>query len=585
MNERPKRPILFAMRVGAASAAVMTLSATGGQGQPPPPPAPASTRDALQWVLPVVQAPRVLRRTFDSRAAMAKVSYFIYTPEVYDAQKDQRFPVLYWLHGSGGGLPGVPQLARHFDAAIRAGKVPPMLVVFANGLPQGMWCDSKDGKTPVETVVMKELLPHIDATFRTIATREGRLVEGFSMGGYGAARLGFKYHEVFGAVSILAGGPLDLEFRGPRATARPEERERLLKAVYGGDLEYFKANSPWVLAEQNAAALRDKTRVRLATGEQDSTFDLNRRLSEHLKQLNIPHTFKDLPGVDHNPTALLNALGESNWEFYRAVFGGKAVAAAEPPALRIENFQLTGERWTCTADGKPLSGILLKPEGAGPFPAVLLSHGLGGNAQGIMRSQGREFLKMGFLCIATDYTHARQGGASGAGRPRGSAARVDFSQAGARPENIRRARACVEILRSLPAVDGQRIAAFGHSMGGFVTIGLAATATKLLKAAAITGGGLAGEPDRAGPTVEAARKIRTPFLILHGSNDRTVRPEQSLRLKEALDANHVPNERHVFEGVGHNIHPQNPDEMYRLLRDWFIQQSVLPPTQEKPTKP
>ena len=198
-----------------------------------------------------------------------------------------------------------------------------MLVVFPNGLPQGMWCDSKDGTTPVETIVMKELLPHIDASFRTIATREGRLVEGFSMGGYGAARLGFKYPEVFGAVSILAGGPLDLELCGPRAAARPRERERLLKAVYGGDMAYFRTNSPWMLAEQNAAAIRNKTRVRLATGERDSTFDLNRRLSEHLKQLNIPHTFKGLPGVDHNPMALLNALGESNWEFYRAVFGGK----------------------------------------------------------------------------------------------------------------------------------------------------------------------------------------------------------------------------------------------------------------------
>src|SRR5439155_2864928 len=138
-----------------------------------------------------------------SSAAGANVSYFIYTPEAYDTAKEQRFPVLYWLHGSGGGLAGVPRLVSHFDGAIRAGKIPPMLVVLPNGLASSMWCDSKDGKVPMETIVLKELLPVIDATYRTIATREGRILEGFSMGGYGAAHLGFKHPELFATISIL----------------------------------------------------------------------------------------------------------------------------------------------------------------------------------------------------------------------------------------------------------------------------------------------------------------------------------------------------------------------------------------------
>jgi hypothetical protein len=89
----------------------------------------------------------------------------------------------------------VGPLAAYFDPAIRAGKVPPMLIVFPNGLPNGMWCDSKDGRTLMETMLVKELIPHIDVTFRTPAARDGRIIEGFSVGGYGAARLGRKYHE------------------------------------------------------------------------------------------------------------------------------------------------------------------------------------------------------------------------------------------------------------------------------------------------------------------------------------------------------------------------------------------------------
>jgi enterochelin esterase-like enzyme len=271
-----------------------------------------------------VRAPRVEFHTFESQAAKSKVSYHLYTPEVYDMEKERRFPVLYWLHGSGGGLAGIAPVAAWFDAAIREGKIPPMLVVFPNGLASSMWCDSKDGAVPMETIVIKELLPHIDATARTIATREGRIVEGFSMGGYGAARLGFKYPQLFGAVSILAGGPLDLDFAGPRATGNPAERERILKSTFGGDLDYYRSQNPITVAEQQADAVRGKVRVRMAVGARDNTGPLNRAYAEHLKKLNIAHTFTVVPGVGHDTLALLKGLGEANWEFYRLSFATNA---------------------------------------------------------------------------------------------------------------------------------------------------------------------------------------------------------------------------------------------------------------------
>lgn len=278
-------------------------------------------------VTPPVRAPRVEFHTFESKVAKAKVSYHLYTPEIYDAEKERRIPVLYWLHGSGGGLQGIAPVSAWFDAAIRAGKIPPMLVVFPNGLASSMWCDSKDGAVPMETIVIKELLPHIDATARTIATREGRIVEGFSMGGYGAARLGFKYPQLFGAVSILAGGPLDLDFAGPRATGNPAERERILKGTFGGDLDYYRAQNPITVAEQQAEAVRGKVRVRMTVGSRDNTGPLNRAYSEHLKKLNIAHTFTIVPGVGHDTLALLKGLGEANWEFYRAVCTNKPSAS------------------------------------------------------------------------------------------------------------------------------------------------------------------------------------------------------------------------------------------------------------------
>ena len=62
-----------------------------------------------------------------------------------------------------------------------------MIVVLPNGLKDGWWVDMADGSQPVESVILKDLIPHVDATYRTISDRRGRAVEGFSMGAGGAA--------------------------------------------------------------------------------------------------------------------------------------------------------------------------------------------------------------------------------------------------------------------------------------------------------------------------------------------------------------------------------------------------------------
>ncbi|WP_434479637.1 alpha/beta hydrolase [Gemmatimonas sp.] len=174
----------------------------------------------------------------------------MYTPPQYDSEPARRFPVLYWLHGSGGGLGGIAILTAYFDDAIRAGRTPPMLVVFPNGMASSMWADSKDGRVPMESMVVRDLVPHVDATFRTVATRDGRLLEGFSMGGLGASRWGLRYPEVFGAMSMFAAGPLDLDFNGPRATGNLAERAQILRDVYSDDMTYYVAQNPFTVAEQ-----------------------------------------------------------------------------------------------------------------------------------------------------------------------------------------------------------------------------------------------------------------------------------------------------------------------------------------------
>ena len=325
---------------GLVISAIFLASATPVAAQQPS----ATVDRSLPWVTEDAEVPRVAFRTFESQAAAGPVSYHVYAPAEYD-ESGSRLPVLYWLHGTLGGVAGIRPLAAHFDAEIRAGRMPPMLVVFVNGLPRRLWADSKDGSAPVETVFITELIPEVDRSFRTVAAREGRILEGFSMGGYGAARLGFAHPDLFAGISILAGGPLDLDLDGPRARRNPRLREFLVRDVCGGDLEYFKAISPWALAETAAAALRDRqTVIRQAVGTRDDTRDLNRQFHERMAALGIDHAYHEIPDVGHDAAAVLAA---TDGDFYRRALGA-------PPARdrtnAVEDAAPSRDRQRCRGE-------------------------------------------------------------------------------------------------------------------------------------------------------------------------------------------------------------------------------------------
>ncbi len=131
---------------------------------------------SMDWVDPDRTETELLKyKTFRSKTINADVSFMVYLPPDYEQQKDKRYPVLYNLHASGGTprRDGV-EIVRRVDRAIRAGVLVPLIVVCPNGLRGAtMYSDSKDGEYPVESVIVKDLIPHVDATYRTIADRKG----------------------------------------------------------------------------------------------------------------------------------------------------------------------------------------------------------------------------------------------------------------------------------------------------------------------------------------------------------------------------------------------------------------------------
>ena len=284
-----------------------------------------------QWVTPAVDAPGVEQHTFESAAAGTTVSYHIYIPLEY-ATSSCRLPVLYWLHGLGGGVNGIAPLRDLFDNAIAMGQIPPMLVVFPNGLSFSMWSDSVNGNVPMESVVIDELIPEVDSRFRTVASREGRIVEGFSMGGYGAARFGFIHRDLFAGVSILGAASLQLDFLDapPDSMIPPQLRTFIYAQVWGSDPDFFLEQSPWTITTQNATLIINSGLVvRQAVGQLDSLAPTNLAFQQHMTDLGIPSTFAYPAGIGHSAIPLLVAMGDSNWEFYRSVFEGLCSCPAD----------------------------------------------------------------------------------------------------------------------------------------------------------------------------------------------------------------------------------------------------------------
>ena len=287
------------------------------------PPAPQLvTVSSRSWVNPDASPPLTTFETFQSQAVGGPVGYSLYLPPCYDENQQARYPVIYWLHGMGGDPRRGGTFVRMLDEAIRAGIAPAAIAVLPNGGPAGFYCDWPGGQLPIESVIINELIPHIDATYRTISERAGRCIEGQSMGGFGAAHLGFKYPDLFCAISISAGALIDFTESRPSDDVR---RKRVFDTVWGGDMARFYADDPSALARANADRVRGRTAVRSFCGDQDSLLGRNDLFHELLLELGIEHEYTLVPGAGHGYDEKMERLGVGHFAFFRRAFSGVPV--------------------------------------------------------------------------------------------------------------------------------------------------------------------------------------------------------------------------------------------------------------------
>ncbi len=211
---------------------------------------------------------------------------YVYTPAEYDSDPDKRYPVLYLQHGGGEDETGWSNQGRMdniMDNLIARGQAVPMIVVMDRGY--ATLANSQDSVTSrnmfdftaFEWVVVQELIPMIDAGYRTLAERNKRAIAGLSMGGFQSWSIGLSHKDLFAYV----GG-----FSGSGMAAYPE-------------------NYP--------ASLNDQMRllyVSTGTAESEQMYAGVKAFHDMLDSNGVNHIYYESPGTAHEWLTWRRSLGQ-----------------------------------------------------------------------------------------------------------------------------------------------------------------------------------------------------------------------------------------------------------------------------------
>ena len=136
---------------------------------------------------------------------------FVYTPPDYDKDQSKKYPVLYLQHGWGEdetawSTQGHVNLI--MDNMIAEGKVKPFIIVMTYGMTNNVRIGGMGSFKiePFETVLVKELIPYVDANFRTLSDQPNRAMAGLSMGGMETKTITLRNLDVFSHICLLSGG-------------------------------------------------------------------------------------------------------------------------------------------------------------------------------------------------------------------------------------------------------------------------------------------------------------------------------------------------------------------------------------------
>lgn len=238
-------------------------------------------------------------RTLKSEILKAERKYSIYLPPGYE-ESDQSYPVLYLLHGSGDDHTGWVQFGQVqyiADKTITDGKAARMIIVMpdANTERRGYFNDIR-GDFNYEDFFFKELIPHIEQTYRVRKERRYRAISGLSMGGGGTIFYSLHRPDMFAAAAPLSAsaGSWNIEQQKIRLG---ESASKVTKKQLE---DYFNRHSiEGILKNASKESLDEIKRIRwyISCGDDDFLYEGNALMHIAFKKNEIPHEYRVKDGA------------------------------------------------------------------------------------------------------------------------------------------------------------------------------------------------------------------------------------------------------------------------------------------------
>jgi enterochelin esterase-like enzyme len=212
---------------------------------------------------------------YDSTTVGAKRKAQVYTPPGYS--KDQKYPVLYLLHGIGGdenewARGGSPQVI--LDNLYADKKIVPMIVVLPNGraakdvTPRDPIPKQSPAFAAFEKDLLTDLIPFIEKSYSVKADRESRALAGLSMGGGQSLNFGLNNLDTFAWVGGFSAAP--------------------------------NTKPPAELIKDPAEATKKLRLLYVACGDQDGLFRISQGVHNMLDEKKVPHTYNVIAGGGHD---------------------------------------------------------------------------------------------------------------------------------------------------------------------------------------------------------------------------------------------------------------------------------------------
>ena len=250
--------------------------------------------------------------TYESKSVGTTRKMQVYTPPGYS--KDQKYPVLYLLHGIGGDETEWQRFATPnvlLDNLIAEGKATPMIVVMPNGRAQkndraeGNVMSTAPAFAAFEQDLLKDVIPAIESRYSVQGDREHRALAGLSMGGGQSLNFGLAHLDTFAWIGGFSSAP---------NTKPPKE-----------------------LVPDPAAAKAKLKFLWLSCGKRDGLIRITQGVHAYLRDNNVPHVWH-VDGNAHDPTHWRNSLYHFSQRIFRdsiALAQGTPAAPASPSGAAL----------------------------------------------------------------------------------------------------------------------------------------------------------------------------------------------------------------------------------------------------------